>query len=74
MSIRQQLSVKLKECKKSSGMTYEQLIEESGYSKTTIRYALNGGVNVSLEVFEKLFLCCGVNLLEIEVIHSVENW
>lgn len=68
MSLRKELSEKLKLVKKDSGITYDQLVEKSGYSKSTIRYALNGGSKTSLDVFDKLFQCCGVKMLEIEVI------
>lgn len=55
MNIRNSLSIKLRETKKLGGYQYDDLIEGTGCSKSSIRYALNGGDKVSLEVFQKLF-------------------
>lgn len=67
MSLREDLSKVLKQAKKVSGITYDELVLQSSYSKSTIRYALNGGSKTSLDVFDKLFQCCGVKSLTIEV-------
>ncbi len=68
MQLRKQLSGILKHCKKLSGMTYDDIVDETGFSKSSIRYALNGGEGVSIDTFEKIFVACGVEILEIEVL------
>ncbi len=54
MSIRTQLSLATKSVKESKGYTYKDLKEGTGCSISSIRYALNGGDNVGIEVFQKL--------------------
>lgn len=67
MNLRNNLSKILKQAKKDSGVTYDQLVESSGYSKSTIRYALNGGSKTSIDVFESLFKSCGVTTIYIDI-------
>lgn len=55
MSIRKSMSDALKQRKREGSYVYQDLIEGTGCSKSSIRYALNGGNNVSLDVFQKLF-------------------
>lgn len=55
MSLRQKLSVVLKNAKEEFGLTYKEISERSGCSITSVRYALNGGDNVGLSVFDKIF-------------------
>lgn len=55
MSIRLELSKLLKENKKLSGCTYADIKDATGLSTSSIRYALNGGKNVGLDVYEKMF-------------------
>lgn len=57
MNLRKDLSELLRECKKVSGLTYDDMVDLSGCSKTSIRYALNGGEGVGLDVFQKLLDC-----------------
>lgn len=59
MKLREELSSILKKCKEESGMTYEDIKIETGCSITSIRYALNGGENVGVDVFQKLLDCFG---------------
>lgn len=54
MNIKTSLSDALRECKRLSGVTYDELVEGTGCSKTSIRYALNGGDNVSINVLQKI--------------------
>ena len=54
MSIRVSLSEALRQAKEEKGYVYEDLIRGTGCSKSSIRYALNRGDNVSLEAFQKL--------------------
>jgi transcriptional regulator with XRE-family HTH domain len=58
MSLRYNLSVALKEAKLSSGLRYEDLIELTGLSRSIINNALNGGREVGLDTFQKLFNAC----------------
>lgn len=67
MSLRKLLSEKLVELKDADGCTYDDLVSRSGCSRSTIRYALNGGDRVSMENFEKLLKVLGVSLVAIEV-------
>lgn len=53
--IREELSSVLKGYKKDSGLTYKEISEEVGINITSVRYAMNGGDNVGLEVFQKLY-------------------
>lgn len=64
MNIRKSLSDALQAAKKEAGCTYQDLMDGTGCSKSSIRYALNGGANVSLDVYEKLFkyLECGLQI------------
>lgn len=55
MSLREIMSTALKEAKIKSGLTYDDIVSETGLAKTSIRYALNGGNNIGLNIFEKLF-------------------
>lgn len=58
MDIRKNLSCKLREAKKLSGMKYQDLIEVTGLSKSAITMALNGGDQVGIETFQKLLDAC----------------
>jgi len=69
MSLRNDLSVTLKEAKKSSGLRYEDLMEETGLSRSIINNALNGGKEVGLDTFQKLFDACDCEV-EIELIYK----
>ncbi|AGH32037.1 hypothetical protein VPIG_00181 [Vibrio phage PWH3a-P1] len=53
--LRQQFSEILLQQKIERGYTYKYISEESGIPLTTVRYALNGGGNVGINVFDKLF-------------------
>lgn len=55
MSIRTKMSELLKENKKLHEVTYDQIAKDTKISKTSIRYAMNGGKEVGINVFEKLF-------------------
>jgi len=66
MSIRKELSTILREHK--IGITYKEISEGSGVSLTSVRYALNGGENVGLEVFQKL-----VDFLEVPIVITVDK-
>lgn len=66
MNLRKNLSIKLKEAKKLKGYQYSDLITGTGYSKSTLRYALNNG-GVSLDVFQTLF-----DFMEVHVDISIE--
>lgn len=66
MNIRKELSVILKDYK--TGMTYKEISEGTGISVTSIRYAMNGGENVGVDVFQKL-----VDFLEIPLIIVVDK-
>lgn len=67
MTLRKLLSNKLVELKNQNGSTYEDIMEVSGCSRSTVRYALNGGERVSMENFEKLLKALGVSIISIEV-------
>jgi transcriptional regulator with XRE-family HTH domain len=69
MNIKTSLSNALRECKRLSGLTYDELVEGTGCSKTSIRYALNGGDNVSIEVMQKILDYTG-QTVEISVVYS----
>lgn len=58
MSIRKNLSYKLREAKKLSGMKYQDLVDVTGLSRSTINLALNGGEQVGIETFQKLLDAC----------------
>ena len=60
MNLRQRLSNVLRNVKEDSGLTYKEISDKSGCSITSVRYALNGGDNVGLTVFDKLFEAMGV--------------
>ena len=52
--LRDQFSSVLLQQKIERGYTYKFISEGSGVPLTTVRYALNGGGNVGITVFEKL--------------------
>ena len=54
-TLREELSSVLKEYKNLSGFTYKEISEGAGVNITSVRYAMNGGENVGLEVFQKLY-------------------
>lgn len=58
MSLRVNLSLALKEAKKSSGLRYTDLIEITGLSRSIISNALNGGKEVGIDTFQKIFDAC----------------
>ena len=58
MTLRSNISLALKEAKRSSGLKYEDLIEHTGLSRSIINNALNGGNQVGLDTFQKLFDAC----------------
>uniref|UniRef100_A0AB39AJ98 HTH cro/C1-type domain-containing protein n=1 Tax=Vibrio phage P018-4 TaxID=3229728 RepID=A0AB39AJ98_9CAUD len=64
--LRQQFSEILLQQKIERGYTYKYISEESGVPLTTVRYALNGGGNVGINVFEKL-----LDFFEISVFFDV---
>lgn len=66
MSIRKELSSILREYK--VGNTYKEISEATGVSMTSVRYAMNGGENVGLEVFQKL-----IDFLEVPLVITVSN-
>lgn len=59
MPLRNNLSCLLKKIKKGTGTTYESLERDSGYSRSLIKNALNGGDGVGLDSFDKLFTVMG---------------
>ncbi len=68
MSIRKSISKALRQSKVDGGHTYLELEDGSGCSRSSIRYALNGGNNVSLDVYQKLFDYMEVSVqIEIEL-------
>lgn len=69
MSLRYNLSSALKEAKQSSGLRYEDLIELTGLSRSIINNALNGGKEVGLDTFQKLFIACDCDI-EIGLIYK----
>ena len=58
MELRTNLSLALREAKRSSGLKYTDLIELTGLSRSIINNALNGGKEVGLDTFQKLFNAC----------------
>ncbi|AGG57805.1 hypothetical protein VPBG_00033 [Vibrio phage helene 12B3] len=66
MSIRKELSSILREYK--VGITYKEISEGTGVSMTSVRYAMNGGENVGLEVFQKL-----IDFLEVPLVITVDK-
>ena len=58
MTLRSNLSLALKEAKRSSGLKYTDLMEETKLSRSIINNALNGGNQVGLDTFQKLFDVC----------------
>lgn len=69
MTIKKNLSDAIRECKRLSGATYDDLVIGTGCSKTSIRYALNGGDNVSLDVMQKI-LDYTEQTIEISVVYN----
>lgn len=59
MSLRNNLSCLLKKIKTGTGTTYVTLEKGSGYSRSLIKNALNGGEGVGLDSFDKLFTVMG---------------
>ncbi len=66
--LRVQFSDVLLQQKVDRGYTYKYISEESGVPITTVRYALNGGDNVGISVFETL-----LDFFEISVNFEVDN-
>lgn len=62
MSLRSNLSDAVREAKTLSGMTYDEIAEKTGYSKSAIRYALNGGEKVGLDAMNSMIICMGFSL------------
>lgn len=69
MTLRVNLSLALKEAKKSSGLKYADLIEATGLSQSIINNSLNGGNQVGLDTFQKLFDACDFSV-EIGLIYK----
>jgi transcriptional regulator with XRE-family HTH domain len=67
MCLRKSMSSVLKRAKIEKGYTYDEISEKTNISKTSVRYALNGGDNVGLNVFEELFKFFDVNISFCEV-------
>ena len=59
MSLRKSLSDVVREAKRQSGMTYDEIVEKVGCSKSSVRYALNGGDKVGIDIMERIITCCG---------------
>lgn len=59
MGIRKSLSLALRVAKEQSGLKSEDLMEDSGVSRSGINSALNGGDQVGIKTFERLFNACG---------------
>lgn len=59
MSLRVNLSDAVKKAKKLSGMTYEDIGDATGLSKSSIRYALNGGDKVGLDAMDTMVKSMG---------------
>lgn len=66
--LREQFSNVLLQQKLDRGYTYKYISEESGVPITTVRYALNGGENVGISVFEVL-----LEFFEISINFEVGN-
>ena len=69
MCLRFNLSAALREAKKSSALRYEDLVDITGLSRSIINSALNGGKEVGLDTFQKLFDACDCDI-EIGLIYK----
>ncbi len=66
--LRERFSEVLLSQKIERGYTYKYISEESGVPITTVRYALNGGTNVGISVFEVL-----LDFFEVKVTFEVDD-
>lgn len=70
MSLRKNLSEAIRDVKECHGLSYEEIIDIVGCSKTSLRYALNGGENVSIGLMENILNKLGYSVsisLELQV-------
>ena len=72
MSLRKKLSDSIREAKDRKGYTYDEIVLGSGCSKSAVRYALNGGEKVGIDMMEKMlkFLGFSVGITLIELLND----
>lgn len=68
MSLRKNLSNAIREAKEVNGYTYDEIVEGVDCSKSAVRYALNGGDKVGIDLMERMlkFMGFGVGVTLIE--------
>ncbi len=74
MCLRKNLSNSIREAKEYEGLTYDDIMRATDCTKTSVRYALNGGSGVSLELMEKMLVVMGYSVrVEIEFTGNPEG-
>jgi transcriptional regulator with XRE-family HTH domain len=56
--IQEQLNVLAEQAKESAGLTYDDLSELTGLSRSTVQYAISGKKSVSNKSFDLIFKAC----------------